>query len=133
MPLARAAVYQHGVDIYLAPTWDNSDVWVPTLRHIAKEARAFVVGVTPHITGAHVPSDIPGRDAIYGGADDVLSAGNSAIVDPFGRVLAGPLVASEGIVYADLDLDLIPKARQQFDPVGHYSRSDVLGTVHARN
>lgn len=133
MPLARAAVYQHGVDIYLAPTWDNSDVWVPTLRHIAKEGRTFVVGVTPHITGADVPVDIPGRDAIYGDRDDVLSAGNTTIVDPFGRVLAGPLVGSEGIVYADLDLDLIPKARQQFDPVGHYSRSDVLGTVRTPN
>jgi predicted amidohydrolase len=32
MPLARAALYAQGVDIYLAPTWDNSDAWVPTLR-----------------------------------------------------------------------------------------------------
>ena len=30
MPLARAALYAQGIDVYLAPTWDNSDVWVPT-------------------------------------------------------------------------------------------------------
>ena len=129
MPLARTAVYEQGVDIYLAPTWDNSEVWVPTLRHIAKEARAFVVGVTPYITGAHIPSDIPGRDDLYAGSDDILSQGNTTIVDPFGSILAGPLVGREGIVYADLDLGLIPKARRQFDPVGHYSRSDVLRLV----
>ncbi|MEX2655359.1 MAG: carbon-nitrogen hydrolase family protein, partial [Acidimicrobiia bacterium] len=129
MPLARAAVYRNGVDVYVAPTWDNSDVWVPTLQHIAKESRAFVIGVTPYITGAHVPSDIPGRDDLYGGDDDLLSRGNTTVVDPFGRILAGPLVGEEGIVYADLDLNLIPSARRQFDPVGHYSRSDVLRLV----
>jgi nitrilase len=32
MPLARAAMYQQGIDIYLAPTWDNSDSWLSTLR-----------------------------------------------------------------------------------------------------
>jgi nitrilase len=126
MPLARAAVYQHGVDIYLAPTWDNSAGWVPTLQHIAKEARAYVIGVTPYMTGAHIPSDIPGRDEIYGGEEDVLSQGNSAIVGPSGRILAGPLIGSAGIVYADLDLGALAEARRQFDPVGHYGRSDVL-------
>ena len=42
MPLARAALYAQGIDVYLAPTWDNSDVWVPTLRHIAREGRTYV-------------------------------------------------------------------------------------------
>ncbi|MGH2758730.1 MAG: carbon-nitrogen hydrolase family protein, partial [Actinomycetota bacterium] len=45
MPLARAALYAQGIDVYLAPTWDNSEVWVASMQHIAKEGRMFVIGV----------------------------------------------------------------------------------------
>ncbi|HYA50148.1 MAG TPA: carbon-nitrogen hydrolase family protein, partial [Streptosporangiaceae bacterium] len=95
MPLARTALYAQGIDVYLAPTWDNSDVWVPTLRHIAKEGRTYVIGVTSCIRAADLPADLPGRAALYqadGDRDDWLSRGNSAITGPGGEVLAGPLV-----------------------------------------
>lgn len=126
MPLARAALYARGIDVYLAPTWDNSDVWVPSMRHIAREGRMFVIGVNFCMRAADVPSDVPGRDELYGGDDDWLSRGNSVIVGPHGNILAGPLVGEEGIVYADIDADEARAVRHQFDPVGHYSRSDVL-------
>jgi nitrilase len=126
MPLARAALYARGVDIYLAPTWDNSDVWVPTLRHIAKEGRTYVIGVTACIRAADLPGALPGRAELYGGADDWLSRGNTAIVGPDGAVLAGPLTGEEGIVFAEIDTGKARASRQQFDPAGHYSRSDVL-------
>ena len=126
MPLARAALYAQGIDIYLAPTWDNSDVWVPTLRHIAKEGRVFVVGVNFCIRGSDIPADVPGRDDLYGGDDDWLSRGNSVVVGPDGAILAGPLVGEEGIVYAEIEADRARVARQEFDPVGHYGRPDVL-------
>jgi nitrilase len=126
MPLARAALYARGVDIYLAPTWDNSEVWVPTLRHIAKEGRTYVLGVTSCIRAADLPADLPGREALYGGADDWLSRGNTAIIGPDGEILAGPLVGEEGVLYAEIDTARARAGRQQFDPVGHYSRSDIL-------
>jgi nitrilase len=126
MPLARAALYAQGVDIYLAPTWDNSDAWVPTLRHIAKEGRTYVIGVTSCLRATDLPADLPGRADLYGGAEDWLSRGNSAIVGPDGDVLAGPLIGEEGIVYAEIDAAVARASRQQFDAVGHYSRSDVL-------
>ena len=126
MPLARAAMYAQGVDVYLAPTWDNSDVWVPTLRHIAREGRIFVVGVTPVIRGSDIPKEIPGRDDLYGGDDDWLSRGNTTIVGPDGDILAGPLTEAEGIVVAELDTARIRSARRQFDPAGHYARPDVF-------
>ena len=126
MPLARAALYGAGIDIYLAPTWDNSDVWVPTLRHIAKEGRVYVVGVASCVRGSDVPADLPGRDEMYGGADDWLSRGNTTIVGPDGEILAGPLVEEEGIVYAELDAQEARTARQHFDPAGHYARPDVF-------
>ena len=126
MPLARAALYQDGVEIYLAPTWDNSDAWVSTLRHIAREGRVFVVGVNSCMNATAVGDDIPGRVDLYGSADDWMSKGNTAIVDPDGNVLAGPLVGEEGILFADIDLNHVRVSRQQFDPCGHYSRNDVF-------
>ncbi|HUR14439.1 MAG TPA: carbon-nitrogen hydrolase family protein [Mycobacteriales bacterium] len=127
MPLARAAMYAAGVEIYLAPTWDNSDTWVATLRHIAKEGRCFVIGVAPLLRGSDVPQDLRGE--IYQGEDDWMSRGCSTIVGPGGDVLAGPLLEQEGILYADIDVADLHSHRRQFDPVGHYARPDVF-TLH---
>jgi nitrilase len=126
MPLARAALYAQGIDIYLAPTWDNSDVWVASMRHIAKEGRMFVIGVNFCIRGSDVPADVPKRDELYGGDDDWLSRGNSVIVGPHGNILAGPLVGEEGIIFAEIDTSEARSSRHQFDPVGHYARAEVL-------
>ena len=129
MPLARAALYAQGIDVYLAPTWDNSDVWVPTLRHIAREGRTYVIGVTSCISAADLPADLPGRDGLYGDGDDWLSRGNTVIVGPEGEILAGPLTGEEGVLYAEIDVTRARTSRQQFDPVGHYSRSDVFRLI----
>ena len=126
MPLARMAMYERGVDVLLAPTWDNSDEWVPTLRHIAKEGRVFVVGVTCFLRGSDVPRDLSGADELYGGDDDLMSRGNTTIVAPGGEVIAGPLIGEAGVVSAELDLSLIAAGRRMFDPTGHYARPDVL-------
>lgn len=126
MPLARAALYQKGIDVLLAPTWDNSDEWLSTLRHIAKEGQVFVVGVTAYLRGSDVPRDLPGAADVYGGPEDLMSRGNTAIVAPGGEVLAGPLVGEAGVVAAGLDLDRIAAGRRMFDPTGHYARPDVL-------
>ncbi len=131
MPLARAALYEKGIDVLLAPTWDNSDAWLSTMRHNAKEGQVFVVGVTAFLTGADVPRDLPGADDMYGDESDVMSRGNSTIVAPGGDVLEGPLVARAGTVAATLDLDRIAAGRRMIDPVGHYGRPDVVSlTVH---
>jgi len=126
MPLARAAMYEQRVDILLAPTWDNSDVWVSSMRHIAKEGRCYVLGINSCQRGSDVPADIPGRDDIYAGDDDWMSRGNSVIVDPYGKILAGPISETEGILYAEVDVAEIRKSRRQFDVVGHYARPDVF-------
>jgi nitrilase len=126
MPLARAALYQQGIDIYIAPTWDNSDSWISTLRHIAREGRVFVVGTNSCLRGSDVPRTLPGADEIYGGDDDWMSRGNTVIVGPDGTVLAGPLVGECGMLVATLDLGDLALARREFDPVGHYGRPDVF-------
>ncbi len=123
MPLARWAVYQGGPQIWLAPTADDSDGWIASMRHIAIEAGAFVVSVAQYIPSAAFPDDfpLPLPDAI-----DVLGRGGSHIVSPRGDVIAGPLYDQEGIVVADCDLTEALHAKRYFDVVGHYSRPDVL-------
>ena len=127
MPLARAAIYAQHCDVYLAPTWDTSDTWVGTLRHIAKEGRQFVIGVAPLLRGSDVPEEL--RGTLYGLEDDWMSRGFTTIVAPGGAVIAGPVVEREEIVYADLDVAAVQQQRRMFDPVGHYARPDVF-TLH---
>ena len=126
MPLARVAMYEQRVDILLAPTWDNSDSWVSSMRHNAKEGRCYVLGVTACIRGSDVPANAPGRDEIYGDEDDFLSRGNSVIVNPNGTIIAEPMPGQVGTLYAEIDLDTIRASRREFDVVGHYSRPDVF-------
>ncbi len=124
MPLARAAMYARGVDIYLAPTWDNSETWVATLQHIAKEGRVYVIGVAPLLHGGHVPEDL--RGDLYQESGDWMSRGHSAIVAPGGQVIAGPVSDHEEILFAEIDPENVAAARREFDPVGHYARPDVF-------
>jgi nitrilase len=123
MPLARYAVYRGGPQIWLAPTADDSDGWLASMRHIAIESGAFVVSVPQYIPGAAFPDDFPvaiDRERIYG-------RGGAAIVEPSGgNVIEGPLYDREGIVVADCDLREGLHAKRFFDAVGHYSRADVL-------
>jgi nitrilase len=121
MPLARAALYESGLDIYLAPTADDSESWHDSVRHIAREARAFVLSCCVYQRASSYPDDVPIAEG-----PDLLGRGGSAIVGPNGEYLAGPLWDEEGILVADLDPDLLYAERQRFDAAGHYSRPDVL-------
>jgi nitrilase len=124
MPLARFALYESGVEIYVASTADDGDSWQVTLRHIALESRSFVVAPCHFQRASSYPDDFPLRRLLDG--RDVLGRGGSAILGPDGSYLAGPLYDEEGILYAVLDPDRLREARQRFDPAGHYHRPDVL-------
>lgn len=125
MPLARAAMWAKRVDVFVAPTWDNSDTWVATLRHVAREGRVHVIGTNTCMRASDVPRELPGAERLYPG-DDWMSRGNTAIARPDGALLAGPLVGEPGILYAELDVAAARRARREFDPVGHYARPDVF-------
>ncbi len=124
MPLARFALYEAGVEIYVASTADDSDEWQSTLVHIARESRAYVVSPSAFQRASSYPDDFPLASEIEGA--DVLGRGGSAILAPDGSYLAGPLYDEEGILYAELDPSRLLAERQRFDPVGHYHRPDVL-------
>jgi len=125
MPLARMAMYGKGVEIYLAPTADSRDTWGATMRHIACEGRCFVLGCNQFVTKDMYPADLETYEEL---ADhpEVMCRGGSIIVSPFGEVLAGPLYDREGILYAELDMSEITKAKVDFDVVGHYARPDIF-------
>lgn len=124
MPLARFSLYESGVEIYIASTADDGDAWQSTLRHIALESRSFVVAPSHFQRATSYPADFPLKALLDG--RDILGRGGSAILAPDGTYLAGPLYGEEGILYAELDPDLLRRSRQRFDPAGHYHRPDVL-------
>jgi nitrilase len=123
MPLARYAVYRQGPQVWVAPTADDSDGWLATVRHIAIESGAFVVSVPQYIPASAFGDDFP---VPLPEGKDVFGEGGAAIIDPGGAVIGGPLRGSEGIVYADCDLRKSLRAKRLFDVVGHYGREDVL-------
>jgi nitrilase len=128
MPLARYAVYRGGPQIWVAPTADDSDGWLASMRHIAIESGAFVVSVPQYIPRSAFPADFP----VPLPDREVLGNGGAVIVDPrSGDPIAGPLYGEEGMVVADCDLARGLHAKRWFDAVGHYSREDVLGPIGA--
>lgn len=127
MPLARAALYEQGVQVWLAPTADARESWQATMRHVAMEGRCFVLSANQFVTREMYPADLdPASLAEIAAAPEVMCRGGSAIYGPLGEALAGPLWDEEGILVADLDLARIAEAKFDFDPVGHYARPDVL-------
>jgi len=125
MPLARMAIYSRGVDIYVAPTADARESWQATIRHIALEGRCFVLSCNQFVTKKDYPKDLACSQELAK-EPEVLCRGGSAIVDPNGNYLAGPLFDKAGILFAELDISLIAKSRYDFDVVGHYARWDVF-------
>jgi nitrilase len=125
MPLARMAMYQKGVQIYLAPTADSREAWQSTMRHIALEGRCFVLGCNQYVTREMYPSDLPGYEELAA-QPEVMCRGGSVIVSPMGEVLAGPLYDKEGILTAELNLDEIIRGKFDFDVAGHYNRPDIF-------
>ena len=124
MPLARFALYESGVEIYVASTADDGDLWQSTLVHLARESRTYVVSPCAFQRASSYPDDFPLRSELDGAG--LLGRGGSAVLAPDGTYLAGPLYDEEGILYAELEPARLLAERQRFDPVGHYHRPDVL-------
>jgi nitrilase len=125
MPLARYAVYRGGPQVWVAPTADDSDGWLASMRHIAIESGAFVISAPQFIPASAFPDDFP---VPLPEGKEIFGRGGAAVIDPtWGEVIEGPLYDQEGIVIADCDLRRGLHAKRWFDAVGHYSREDVLG------
>ncbi|WP_019670138.1 carbon-nitrogen hydrolase family protein [Eudoraea adriatica] len=125
MPLARNAIYESGAQILAAPTWDKSPNWLQSMQHIAREGGLFVISTCMAIKIDDIPDEYEFKK-LYPEGRKWINTGNSAIIAPNGQILAGPLEAEEGILYAEIDFQQIIKSKRMFDAVGHYSRPDVF-------
>ncbi len=126
MPLPRYSLYARGIEIYLAPTYDEGETWQSTLRHIGKEGRVYVVGCCMVLRKEDVLSHFPQLEPYYKDVAEWINTGNSMITDPDGNILAGPLSKEEGILYADVDPTVIRNTRWNLDVAGHYARPDAF-------
>lgn len=126
MPLARYALYSQGIEIYIAPTYDNGDGWIGTLQHIAREGRCWVIGCGSIIQGSDIPEDFPQKSKLYPDNEEWINSGDSVVIAPGGEIMAGPMNKEVGILYFDIDLDITKTTKRAFDVVGHYSRPDIF-------
>lgn len=125
MPALRMAMYQQRVALYCAPTADDRDSWISTMQHIAMEGRCFVLSSCQHLRRAQFPMEAM-HNRLPDDPETLLMRGGSCIISPAGKVLAGPVYGEDVLLTAEIDLDDIPRAQMDFDPVGHYARPDVF-------
>jgi nitrilase len=131
MPLARYTMYAWGTQIYVAATWDRGQPWLSTLRHIAKEGRVYVIGCCIAMRKDDIPDRYAMKQKFYAEADEWINIGDSAIVNPEGQFIAGPVRKQEEILYAELDPKMMQGPKWMLDVAGHYARPDVFQlTVH---
>lgn len=126
MPLARYTLTAWGEQIHVAPTWDRGEPWTSTMRHVAKEGRTFVVSACQAFHLDLIPDRLPFKTRYLEGVEGWINPGSSLIVDPDGKIVAGPLEAEEGILYADVAPEQLIGPRWQLDTAGHYARPDVF-------
>lgn len=127
MPMLRMAMYSKNVALYCAPTADDRDTWLASMQHVALEGRCFVLTACQFLRKKDFPETV--RVTLGDSPDSVLMRGGSAIISPFGKVLAGPHFQGETILTAALDLDDIGRGKFDFDVAGHYSRPDVFQLI----
>jgi len=125
MPLARTVMYSRGVELYVAPTWDQSESWLNAMRHIATEGGMYVVSCCMALPMTAIPDRYEFK-GLYPAGKAWINKGRSVIVDPRGNVVAGPSEEKEEILYAEIDLAAVRAAKRMFDVAGHYARTDVF-------
>ena len=121
MPMLRMAMYAKNVALYCAPTADDRDTWLPSMRHVALEGRCFVLTACQFLRKNAFPDTV--RVSLGDSPDAVLMRGGSAIISPLGAVLAGPDFDGETILTATLDMREIARSKFDFDVAGHYRAS----------
>jgi nitrilase len=129
MPLARYALSAWGAQIHVAPTWDRGEPWLSTMRHIAKEGRCVVVGCCQALRKDDLPDTLTFKAKYLSAVENWINPGDSVIVDPDGKILAGPANQIETVLYADVRAADLVGPRWQLDVAGHYARPDVFELI----
>ncbi|SDB65692.1 nitrilase [Flavobacteriaceae bacterium MAR_2010_188] len=129
MPLPRAALYGLGENLHIA-VWPGSDYNTKDItRFIARESRSFVISASSLMTVEDFPGDTPHLDLLLKKAPKILGNGGSCIAGPNGEFILEPQLDREGLIIETLDFNRVLEERQNFDPVGHYSRPDITKLI----
>ena len=123
MPMMRMAMYNQGIELYCAPTADDRETWISTVRHIALEGRCFVFSSCQFFTKNDYPTNFKISKDL---GNEVIMKGGSCIISPLGKILADAGNDKRTIIYSDINLDEIIEGKYDFDVVGHYSRPDIF-------
>ncbi|MEZ5162505.1 MAG: carbon-nitrogen hydrolase family protein [Fimbriimonadaceae bacterium] len=122
MPLARTALYEQGENLHVA-IWPGSDKLTRDItRFVAKESRSFVLSAGGILNWSDVPADLPGIEPKSGW----IQNGGSCLAGPDGEWIGEPITEREGLFHWDIEIERVLEERQNFDPVGHYARPDLL-------
>ena len=128
MPLARVALYQKGITIYISPNTNDNPEWQATIQHIAIEGKCFFINTDMIVRKSSYPSDLNERSAIDQ-QPEIVCRGGSCIIDPYGHYVTEPVWDEETIIYANLNMELPAACKMEHDAVGHYARPDVLELI----
>ena len=131
MPLARVALYQKGITLYISPNTNDNPEWQDTIRHIAIEGHCYFINCDMVITKKMYPDTCNGSGEISK-LPDIVCRGGSCIIDPYGHTISESIWDEEGIIYAELDMSKVPASRMEHDVCGHYARPDV-SKLHVRD
>lgn len=123
MPLARMAMYRKGVEIYIAPTADAREEWTSSMQHIALEGRCYVLACNQYFTKSMYPERYR---SLVKNEPETLCRGGSLLVAPNGKIIAGPLYDKAGVLFAEIDLEIVKRNKLDFDVIGHYARNDIF-------
>ena len=128
MPLARVALYQKGITIYISPNTNDNPEWQATIQHIAIEGKCFFINADMIVRKSSYPSDLNERSAVDR-QPEIVCRGGSCIIDPYGHYVTEPVWDEETIIYANLNMELTTACKMEHDAVGHYARPDVLELI----
>ncbi len=125
MPLARCALYEKGISIYISPNTNDNAEWQHTIRHIAIEGHCYFINADMVFRRSDYPMTASG-EAEIAALPDIVCRGGSCVIDPFGHDASETLWDEEGVIYAELDMQKVPASRMEHDVCGHYARPDIL-------
>lgn len=125
MPLARVALYEKGISIYISPNTNDNEEWQDTIRHIAIEGHCYFINCDMLIRKNSYPKDL-NEYAATESLPDIVCRGGSCVIDPYGHLDSDCIWDEEGIIYATLDMQKVPSSKMEHDVCGHYARPDVL-------
>ncbi|MDO4177596.1 MAG: carbon-nitrogen hydrolase family protein [Phascolarctobacterium sp.] len=125
MPLARVALYQKGISIYISPNTNDNKEWQDTIRHIAIEGHCYFINCDMYFTKKDYPETFSAAAEIAA-LPEIVCRGGSCVIDPKGHAVSETIWDKEEIIFATLDMQMVPASKMEHDVCGHYARTDVL-------